>query len=98
MARSRGRAAHRRRIASPSERSGITEISSSLASNCRVRGCRVKAALRAPGAEERGFHYVVPQEPVSGMLSSEQVANRPVRDYVRSMHPSVDYAEALLRE
>ncbi len=34
--------------------------------------CVLYAAL---GAEERGFHYVVPQDIVSGMRSSEQVAN-----------------------
>ena len=49
------------------------------------------------GAEERGFHYVVPQDLVSGMRSSERVANRAVRDYLRSTHPSVDSAESLLR-
>jgi nicotinamidase-related amidase len=56
--------------------------------------CVLYAAL---GAEERGFRYVVPQDIVSGMRSSEQVANRAAREYLRSVHPSVDRAGDLLR-
>jgi len=57
--------------------------------------CVLYAAL---GADERGFHYAVPQDIVSGMRSSEQVANRAARDYLRSVHPSVDRAGDLLRD
>ncbi len=34
--------------------------------------------------------YVVPQDLVSGMRSSEQVANQAVRDYLRAVHPTVE--------
>lgn len=47
------------------------------------------------GAEERGFQYVVPLDLVSGIRSSEQIANGAVRDYLRSAHPSVDQADNL---
>ncbi len=49
------------------------------------------------GAEERGFHYVVPMDLVSGMRSSEPVANGAARDYLRSVHPHVERADDLLR-
>jgi nicotinamidase-related amidase len=55
--------------------------------------CVLYAAL---GASERGFHYVVPQDLVSGMRSSEQAGNQAVRDYLRSVHPTVEHAEELL--
>ena len=48
------------------------------------------------GADERGFTYVVPQDLVSGMRSSEQVASRAVRGYLRSVHPTVERAVDLL--
>jgi nicotinamidase-related amidase len=48
------------------------------------------------GAEERGFTYVVAQDLVSGMRSSEQVANPAVRGYLRSVHPTVEHAADLL--
>ena len=48
------------------------------------------------GAEERGYAYVVPQDLVSGMRSSEQVANRAVRTYLRAVHPTVEHAADLL--
>ncbi len=49
------------------------------------------------GAQERGFHYVVPIDLVSGMRSSEQAGNSAVRDHLRSEHPSVAQADDLLR-
>jgi nicotinamidase-related amidase len=48
------------------------------------------------GAEERGYAYVVPQDMVSGMRSSEQAANRSVRAYLRAVHPTVEHAAELL--
>ena len=48
------------------------------------------------GAEERGYAYVVPQDMVSGMRSTEQVANRAVRTYLRAVHPTVEHATDLL--
>lgn len=48
------------------------------------------------GAEERGFPYVIPMDLVSGVRSSEQVANRAVRAYLRAVHPTVQRAEDLL--
>jgi nicotinamidase-related amidase len=55
--------------------------------------CVLYAAL---GADERGFHYVVPQDLVSGMDRCEATSNRAVRDYLRSAHPSPDSADVLL--
>jgi nicotinamidase-related amidase len=49
------------------------------------------------GAEERGFHYVVPMDLVSGIRSSEPVANGAARDYLRSVHPHVERADDVLR-
>jgi len=49
------------------------------------------------GAEERGYSYVVPRDLVSGMHSSERIANRAVRDYLRAVHPTVERAPDLLR-
>jgi nicotinamidase-related amidase len=48
------------------------------------------------GAEERGFHYVVPQDLVSGIDRCETTSNRAARDYLRFAHPSPDSADALL--
>jgi nicotinamidase-related amidase len=48
------------------------------------------------GAEERGFHYVVPQDLVSGIDRCETTSNRVVRDYFRFVHPSPEACSALL--
>jgi nicotinamidase-related amidase len=56
--------------------------------------CVLRAVL---GAEERGFSYVVPQDLVSGMRSTEQIGNRAARDYLRSIHPTAERAGDLLR-
>jgi nicotinamidase-related amidase len=48
------------------------------------------------GAEERGFHYVVPQDLVSGIDRCETTSNRVVRDYFRFVHPSVESCSTLL--
>ena len=48
------------------------------------------------GAEERGFHYVVPQDLVSGIDRCETTSNPAVRAYLRFAHPSPDSADALL--
>jgi nicotinamidase-related amidase len=48
------------------------------------------------GAEERGFHYVVPQDLVSGIDRCEDTSNRAVRDYLRFAHPSPESAQDLL--
>jgi nicotinamidase-related amidase len=48
------------------------------------------------GAEERGFHYVVPQDLVSGIDRCETTSNRVVREYLRFVHPSPESADALL--
>lgn len=48
------------------------------------------------GAEERGFHYVVPMDLVSGIRSSERLANGAARDYLRAVHPHVERADDLL--
>lgn len=56
--------------------------------------CVLHAVL---GAEERGYQYVVPMDLVSGIRSSEPVANGAVRDYLRSVHPHIERADDLLR-
>jgi nicotinamidase-related amidase len=48
------------------------------------------------GAEERGFHYVIPQDLVSGLDRCEATSNRVVRDYFRYAHPSLESSRALL--
>ena len=48
------------------------------------------------GAEERGFHYVVPQDLVSGIDRCETTSNRVVRDYFRLVHPSPESCGVLL--
>jgi nicotinamidase-related amidase len=48
------------------------------------------------GAEERGFHYVVPQDLVSGIDRCETTSNQMVRQYLRFVHPSVESVDALL--
>jgi nicotinamidase-related amidase len=48
------------------------------------------------GGEERGFHYVVPQDLVSGIDRCETTSNRVVRDYLRFAHPSPESSAGLL--
>ncbi len=48
------------------------------------------------GAEERGFHYVVPQDLVSGIDQCEATSNRAVREYFRFVHPSPESADVLV--
>jgi nicotinamidase-related amidase len=48
------------------------------------------------GADERGFHYVVPQDLVSGVDRCVRT-NRAVRDYLSFVHPSPESAQDLLR-
>jgi hypothetical protein len=35
------------------------------------------------GASERGYHYVIPEDLVSGQDAGEETDNRAVRDYFR---------------
>lgn len=55
--------------------------------------CVLHAVL---GAEERGFHYVVPQDLVSGIDRCEQTSNPVVREYLRLAHPAPASAQQLL--
>jgi len=50
------------------------------------------------GAEERGFHYVVPQDLVSGIDRCETTSNPVVREYLRLVHPAPESADVLLAE
>ena len=54
--------------------------------------CVLHAVL---GAQERGYHYVVVQDLVSGIRSTEP-ANTAVRHYLRAVHPAADSADELL--
>ena len=39
------------------------------------------------GAAERGYHYIVPQDLVSGQNPGDQAGNKAVRDYLHFNHP-----------
>ncbi len=69
------------------------EIDGLITGGVELICCVLYAVL---GAEERGFAYVVPLDLVSGMRSSEQIANHAVRDCLRAVHPVVERADDLL--
>lgn len=48
------------------------------------------------GAEERGYHYVVSQDLVSGLDNCDATSNRAVREYLSFVHPCVDDSQLLL--
>ena len=48
------------------------------------------------GADERGYHYAVPQDLVSGIDECDETSNRAVRDYLSFAHPSLATASELL--
>ena len=48
------------------------------------------------GAEERGYHYVVPQDLVSGLDRCKTTTNQAIRDYLQHAHPSPATADTLL--
>jgi nicotinamidase-related amidase len=48
------------------------------------------------GAEERGYHYVVVQDLISGQDPGQDSYNRAVRDYLRMTHGALDTAESVL--
>ncbi len=50
------------------------------------------------GASERGYHYVVPQDLVSGFDSRDATSNKVVRDLLRLAHPSPESSAFLLEE
>ena len=58
-----------------------------------LRCCVLYAVL---GADERGYHYLVPQDLVSGLDPGRETYNRAVRDYLRLVHGAVETADALL--
>ena len=51
------------------------------------------------GAAERGYHYMVPRDLVSGQDPGDQAGNKAVRDYLRFNHPEhvLDSSEEILR-
>jgi nicotinamidase-related amidase len=50
------------------------------------------------GAEERGYHYVVAQDLVSGQDLGAETYNRAVRDYLRITHGALESADSVLRQ
>jgi nicotinamidase-related amidase len=50
------------------------------------------------GAEERGYHYVVAQDIVSGQDPGRDTYNRAVRDYLRITHGALESADTLVKE
>ena len=50
------------------------------------------------GAEKRGYHYIVPQDPVSGQDPGDETGNKTVRDYLRFNHPehAIESSEEIL--
>jgi len=69
------------------------EIDGLVIAGVELQCCVLYATL---GAEERGFHYVVPQDLVSGIDRCDETSNRAVRDYLRYAHPSLDSAQEVL--
>ncbi|HEX8343990.1 MAG TPA: isochorismatase family cysteine hydrolase [Actinoplanes sp.] len=69
------------------------DIDGLVVTGVELQCCVLFAAL---GADERGFHYVVPQDLVSGIDGCDETSNRVVRDYFRFAHPSVESAQDLL--
>ena len=69
------------------------EIDGLVLGGVELQCCVLHATL---GAEERGFHYVVPQDLVSGIDRCDETSNRAVRDYLRFAHPSPESAQELL--
>lgn len=55
--------------------------------------CLLYAVL---GADERGYHYTVPQDLASGLDRCEQTSNRDVRSYLAHVHPNPASADELL--
>lgn len=47
------------------------------------------------GADERGYHYAVPPDLVSGIDRCDATSNRAVRDYLGHVHPSPGSADLL---
>jgi hypothetical protein len=50
------------------------------------------------GAEERGYHYLVPQDLVSGQDPGDATDNRAVRDFLRFSQPeqAIESSDAIL--
>lgn len=70
----------------------VWEIDGLIIGGVELVCCVLYAVL---GAEERGFHYVVPQDLISGMRSSES-SNSAVRSYLQSVHPTLPSASSLV--
>jgi nicotinamidase-related amidase len=69
------------------------EIDGLIICGLELQCCLLHAVL---GASERGFHYAVPLDLVSGLDSCDTTSNRAVRDYLRLVHPTVADAAGLL--
>jgi nicotinamidase-related amidase len=69
------------------------DIDGLVVGGVELQCCALYAVL---GAEERGFHYVVPQDLVSGIDRCQMTSNRAVRDYFRFAHPSPESCSMLL--
>lgn len=50
------------------------------------------------GADERGYHYMVAQDLISGQDPGHETYNRAVRDYLRITHGAIETADPLLEE
>jgi nicotinamidase-related amidase len=69
------------------------EIDGLVIAGVELQCCVLYATL---GAEERGYHYAVPQDLVSGIDRCDETSNRAVRDYLHFAHPSPESAQDLL--
>jgi nicotinamidase-related amidase len=69
------------------------EIDGIIICGLELQCCLLYAVL---GASERGFHYVVPLNLVSGLDSCETTSNRAVKDFLRFVQPTVADAYDLL--
>jgi len=69
------------------------DIDGLVIAGVELRCCVLYAVL---GADERGYHYLVAQDLVSGLDPGRDTYNRAVRDYLRRVHGAVESAEVLL--
>jgi nicotinamidase-related amidase len=69
------------------------DIDGLVIGGCELQACVLYAVL---GANERGYHYAVVQDLVSGMDACERTCNRSVRDYLGYVHPSFESGQQLL--
>lgn len=69
------------------------DIDGLVIAGVELQCCVLYAVL---GAEERGYHYLIAQDLVSGLDDCDATSNRAVREYLSFVHPCVDDCQLLL--